>query len=460
MPVTRFLRTQHPAAVRAATAGRHVGLILLLVLLRWPDTSLAGDFMRGFATVGFAPPCRVFAQQPSTFFTLDDIYRGGPHDAKHLASSIRPGPHDDLLAQAGVEDERAGFCGPELTFAQVRSLSRFRILRRFVIQQGSGKNRVIDDAFQGGQSGLSSDSDKLDLCQGTQPAYHVQILARALRQAGQEWDSNTNPILSGGEDLPNAYRHTPMRPAQADACIIAYWSSKHQAVRFRRYNGLQDFALTASSTQATIVSVPADLGSPFSDEKRQQMAPRGDFLGLEHDLTRARSDGLVEFWIRPRLIAKIRGIIDEARDTQQLSSGWASKLYGCVGFLSHASYGRVARAGLQALQQRQQDHTTQALMPDLRMALDVILSVLAAQPRRISRLFPSTTPRFVVASDASQDAPLHCGAGALLVSPSQERVGCDQTVKIAQLELLGALSPSPLGCEGPQLCGTWTMWPA
>ena len=70
MPVTRFLRTQHPAAVRAATAGRHVGLILLLVLLRWPDTNLAGDFMRGFATVGFAPPCRVFAQQPSTFFTL------------------------------------------------------------------------------------------------------------------------------------------------------------------------------------------------------------------------------------------------------------------------------------------------------------------------------------------------------------------------------------------------------
>ena len=139
--------------------------------------------MQGFPTVGHVAPCRVFAAQPSVFWTLEDVLRDGVADSRKLLRAIRPGLHDETLVQAGREDEERGFCGPEFTLSQLQRLPRYRILRRFVIEQGNGKKRVIDDAFQGGQSQLSSDASKLDLCQGTQPATHAQLLARATQDA-------------------------------------------------------------------------------------------------------------------------------------------------------------------------------------------------------------------------------------------------------------------------------------
>ena len=104
--------------VRAASAGRHIGLIFLLLvtLLRWPDTALDRDFTQGFPTVGHAPPCRVFACQPSNLWSTEDVLPEGPEDCDKLLKALRPGPHDDVLVQAGVDDEAHGFCGPEMTF--------------------------------------------------------------------------------------------------------------------------------------------------------------------------------------------------------------------------------------------------------------------------------------------------------------------------------------------------------
>ena len=364
-PVTAFLRQRQPGPVQSATAGRHIGLIfLLIILLRWPDVGLATGFMHGFPTVGHAPPCRVFAAQPSVMWTLDDVLRDGVADSRKLIRSIRPGVHDEVVAQAGRDDEQRGFCGPEMTLAQLQCLPRYRTLRRFVIEQGNGKKRVIDHAFEGGQSQLSSDASKLDLCQGTQPATHVQLLSRALQEAGQEWFvEEGEAVLSGGEDLPHAYRHTPMVPEQADGCIVAYWCPWANEVRFRRYFGhlfglplavisfnrwsrflqaiirrlaivlisfyfddatFQDLASNANSAQAAVRAIAAALGSPFSEDKSQDMAVTGDFLGLFHDLSAVRTQGTVSFWIRPRLAEKIRGIVDHATTTQQLTSGTAS----------------------------------------------------------------------------------------------------------------------------------------
>ena len=46
------------------------------------------------------------------------------------------------------------------------------------------------------------------------------------------------PFESGGEDLPNAYRHVPMIPEQSWASIVTYWDPQCSAPRFRRYFGL------------------------------------------------------------------------------------------------------------------------------------------------------------------------------------------------------------------------------
>ena len=84
-----------------------------------------------------------------------------------------------------------------------------RLIRRFVITQASGKQRVIDDAAAGGQSDLSADANKLRLCSALQPVQHVGTLFRAIHKDGGHFPTDEG-ISSGGEDWPDAYRHTPM----------------------------------------------------------------------------------------------------------------------------------------------------------------------------------------------------------------------------------------------------------
>lgn len=100
--------------------------------------------------------------------------------------------------------------------------------------QPSGKLRVIDDAADGGQSELSHDSSKLDLCTSIvrdfTSSYSGEPSAERLLAEG---------ICSGGEDLPNAYRHMPMIPAQSDLAAVAYTTTIMSKNR--------DFAVTIGS---------------------------------------------------------------------------------------------------------------------------------------------------------------------------------------------------------------------
>ena len=113
----------------------------------------------------------------------------------------------------------------------------FRLIRRFCIQQPSGKLRVIDDAADGGQSELSHDANKLDLCTSIQPGLHVQLLWRAVSPLPNADALLAEGICSGGEDLPNAYRHVPMIPEHSDLAIVAYYDHHAGEPRFRRYYG-------------------------------------------------------------------------------------------------------------------------------------------------------------------------------------------------------------------------------
>ena len=291
-------------------------------------------------------------------------------------------------------------------------------------------------------------------------------------------------------------------------CIVAYWCPDAGEVRFRRYfthlfdlplavisfnqwsrflqaiipnlaivlssfyfddATFQDLASAANSAQTSVRGIASSLGSPFSDGKSQDVASAGDFLGLFHDLSSVRTQGTMSFWIRPRLAEKIRGIIQEATFSRQLASGVASKLYGCVGFLGHAAFGRVARSGLQALQLRQQDHGSASLTREIEAAFRTILAVLSFQPKHISHLFPAKLSRTLVASYASQERPREGGAGVLLVSPAGRRLGCvinvsdevfrlwdEQTVKIAQLELLAVVQG--VVTFAAELRGNTTVW--
>ena len=228
-PITEWLRQFQPPGPARVTRGRHIALIgLLMMFIGWPDPTFMECLIFGFPAVGFAPHVPVYKAQPAGYITSAEVVQGAWHDAERLIRTLQSCEHDEAIVRAGSDDEALGFCGPAMSWSQLcRQVRRFRLIRRFCIQQPSGKLRVIDDAADGGQSELSHDSNKLDLCASIQPGWHVQLLSRAVSTLPNADALLAEGICSGGEDLPNAYRHVPMVPEHSDLAIVAYYD--HQS---------------------------------------------------------------------------------------------------------------------------------------------------------------------------------------------------------------------------------------
>ena len=370
-PVTDFIRQFQPEEVRLVTASRHIALIgLLLLLIQWPDHDLMFDLIFGFPAVGFAPHLLpVYASQEATFISAQELFVSAWDDAQHIISTLKPGAFDETITKAGQEDEAKNFCGPSMTWSKLCEARRpFRLIKRFCIQQPSGKLRVIDDAAAGGQSRLSQDGSKLDLCSAIQPGLNARLLWEAKTHL-QGPDSVLHDRLeTGGEDLPNAYRYVPMRPADSWMAIVAYWDGGAGGPRLRRYYG-QLFGLPLAVTafnrwprffqalarrlgglmtslyfdDASIMDWQSGkgakaVGSPFAPEQRQTMSQEGDFLGLWHDFTMTHHTGQVQFWVRDRLQTKVTDFIHEALCSKRIT---ASKLFGCLTFLTTGCYGKL-----------------------------------------------------------------------------------------------------------------------
>lgn len=272
-------------------------------------------------------------------------------------------------------------------FDRYRKGRPYKVLRRKVITQASGKNRGIDDTDESGHSALSSDGNKLLLCSAFRPVQHVRMVAEAARAQGQSVSSVADAFVSAGEDWPNAYRYVPQRPRHSMLCVVVFWSNRRQCLVFQVYYGMlfglplavtsfnkwlkfcealcrrllrtmvswyfddatvQDWKSCAGSGQLGIGQLMIELGSPFADEKRQPSAPVGDFLGLQHDLSSAGSTGEVSLWVRDRLEEKILDMIHTAQTEERLSPGTASKLFGCANFCEQGNFGKIGRGGLQS----------------------------------------------------------------------------------------------------------------
>ncbi|CAE7481450.1 unnamed protein product [Symbiodinium sp. CCMP2592] len=386
------LRKLQTPAVRKVTAQRDLGLLsLFVVLLSWPDTTLPSHLLFGMPAVGTSFPCGVFPQQSFEVIPLQRLFENVDAHNKAIQGSIRPGPHDDFLLEQSTKDFEAGFCSAPFSWSELLRHTKgkpIRLIPRCVISQASGKQRVIDNADHGGQSELSSDSNKLVLCSALRPAQHVSLAmpspaaARRLLEEDQ-WEG-------GGEDWPDAYRHDWAQPA------------------YQVYSGLL-FGLPLAVTSFNRLS-------RFSDAvgrrlvcvlaKRHPMSTVGDFLGLEWDFRDVGRDH-VNFWVRTRLQEKVEGLLLQAEKDGCLPPGLASKLYGMLNFLEQGVYGRIGTAGGK-------------LTPAIRSSFEVIRAMLALRPRRAVEVLPSPCARFVAASDAAEDEPRRGTGGFLLLWPGSE----------------------------------------
>ena len=273
--------------------------------------------------------------QPALPITLEDVFFDCEAHNSEIKASLKLGLYDDFLLRQSVADAEAGFCTPPLTWSQLLRLTQgkpIRLIPRCVMQQSSGKQRIIDNAHAGGQSAFSSESNnKLVLCSALRPDRAKEVL---------QHDS----LEGGGEDWPNAYRSCPMAADQSRACVVCWHHREWAAPAYQLYTGLlfglplavtsfnrysrfsealgrrllfllvslyfddahlTDWSSSKGSGQQAFRDLNELMGSPFADDKRQDMAPTGTFLGLDFDFSGVSADGAVAFWVRSRLQEKV-----------------------------------------------------------------------------------------------------------------------------------------------------------
>ena len=148
-----------------------------MILVSWPDPTFLEGLLFGFPAVGYSPHIPIYLDQDAQYLSPADVLTDAWPDAQSLLATLKPSEFDEEIHKAGVADEAANFCGPAWSWEELCGQGhRFRLTRWLCIKQPSGKLRVIDDAASGGQSALSSDRNKLDLCSAIQPGLNAKLL--------------------------------------------------------------------------------------------------------------------------------------------------------------------------------------------------------------------------------------------------------------------------------------------
>ena len=226
-----------------------------------------------------------------------------------IRASLKPGPHDEFLLSQSVAEADAGFCTPPLTWSQLLRETQGKPIRftpRCVIQQSSGKQRIIDNAHAGGQSAFSSESTAL------RPAQHASLAVSALGFDRAKEVLQHDSLEGGGEDWPNAYRSCPMSADESRACVVCWHHREWGVPAYQLYTGLlfglplavtsfnrysrfsealgrrllfllvslyfddahlTDWSSSKGSGQQAFRDLNEIMGSPFAEDKRQDMAP-------------------------------------------------------------------------------------------------------------------------------------------------------------------------------------------
>ena len=493
--VTAKLRSVQQTNLRQVTKTRDIGLLTLLsIIMLWPDFTFGEHLVYGFPAVGHCEWSGIWPQREVTSSQIADPFAGASDHNKTILRAMRPGKDDHVILEKSLEDARKGFATMPLTQHELDvelKGKEFRLIRRFVITQSTGKQRIIDDAAAGGQSEASTDENILGFCNALQPAHHLATLVAELEEKDMQWPHGEG-IKSGGEDWPDAYRYTPMRPEEARACVVVWWHREKKKPVFQLYHGLlfglpnavtsfnrwsklsqalvrrllyvlfsmyfddatmQDWSSEANHSQSCVADLMTLLGSPWSPSKTQTSSQEGDFLGLLHDVSRAE-EGLVSFWPRESLVIKVLNIISIAKEVG-LPPGVASKLYGVANFMETGMFARIGRAGLWAIKERQKEGSFD-LTPSITQSFQLLTDLFRLKPRREFLFWDKQPRRSITASDAAYENGVG-SAGFLSVidpgHPEETRVGRvialppslykhwgPQTNYIAQLELLAVLT--------------------
>ena len=245
LPLTEHLRTFQETSASAIAGKIHVALIAVLTLvLRWPDVHLASRFVSGFRIIGNVEMSNVFRPvetvQMSDACMKQALLDSAARTREEFQRRHRPSEGDDHCLEACDKDEKRGVAGPRLSARdcdEKYGVGGWAAVPRLDLLQGD-KHRPIDDGRRGGHNACMSFAERLDLCGADQPLLHAKCLHESCQGEGvSPVVRSRHRLLSGSEDLPQAYRWIPVAPEDMCANIVAVFNRDLQQWQYQEVWG-------------------------------------------------------------------------------------------------------------------------------------------------------------------------------------------------------------------------------
>ena len=358
-----------------------------------PDSDLAARLAVGLEAVGDIPE--------SGWWPAEDKLASEDFGEMDHAAWVRrlerlielearqPWRGDDVKAvwEKTLEERQKGLMHGPFTREQLDSCygaGRWRPMQRFAVWQ-KGKLRACDNARASQHNEATSTHERLAVEGADFPArVALAFYERAAALGVPMWR-----MLSGTDDLQDAYRHVPSK--SPEFTVVALWDPKAEgggAVRYFTLPGFNfglksavpqfnrvaeaatlvalellgvvcchffdDFnvtepAETAVAGQAALGELLRMIGIPFSEAKHVAAADKVLFLGVESDLSDTAAGGLVSMRVTEERIQRLGDMMESILEEDALFPSTAASLVGKLQFTLSWAFGRLGRAALQPL---------------------------------------------------------------------------------------------------------------
>ena len=422
---------------------------------RWPDTAFVERWIRGFPIVGDIPDSGLFRPQeqpptaPASTLTPANNMAWCNEVIRKVSGAATTQSAKSLRVLEGVyaqtrKEAALGYVKGPYTRSQLNTkfgANQYRVMVRFGIEQGrDGKRKVraIDNARTSLSNAVSHTHETI-VCITFEIAATVSalVLESCIRLGIAMLEMSI-----GFEDLTAAYRFVATSQPQFTVfCVWRFSDGKSTpgpafyyipghnfgmvsaVLNFNRFPMLMvamarsllalpvsqyfddyflmDLQSAGYSGQHGLQHLHNIISRPLDSGKRQSMASRRLGLGVSIDLSNVRSEWHIVVSTKWHRSLSILLMLRDARDHNHLPPGTASTIYGKLGFVLTAAYGRVGRAASQPLMQRVWHDNTVDFTPALRHMLEFYEALLPSLPPLTIPIYDDGQAPVIIYTDAS-----------------------------------------------------------
>ena len=461
-PMTEALRRRMAPTVKRVAAKKDPAFIALVaILLRWPDRSLALEYVKGHKIVGHIESSGIFRDQDIPEISKEELSKGflGQEAVAFIDAMMSRQPRKDSadIERLMEEETRKGYQGSPVSKAEMDrryGVGGWRPMPLFINEEAGGKQRLIANAKGGGHNAWTSEEETLFVIAVgfAADATHMtmdECIKLHLPRGATGWP--TTDIVSampewsqcglGCDDMTDAFRQSPVAPEHQGVNVVAFFAPskgtwlfaevfglvygmKSSVLHFNRFPALVaatarraggaatgtyfddfttvDFTMARGSGQKFTNVVLHQMGGELGPDKHKPTRPQQVMLGVNVRMDNIVKDGTILFEPREETVHKIAEMSKAILMKSSCTPAEAAKLRGVASWAAGNTFGRVGRLGLRALKARQyQKENTAALDEPLEMGLRFLIETMPELGPRSTRIVGPTPQPTVVYSDAS-----------------------------------------------------------